>query len=66
MNLVAPGMVRSPLHRDADETALGSVALLGRVGEADEIAAAVLHLADAQFTTGVTLPVDGGFVTGRA
>lgn len=66
VNLVAPGMVRTPLHGDADEDALGAVALLNRVGEADEIAAAVLHLADARFTTGVLLPVDGGYVGGRS
>lgn len=66
VNLVAPGMVRTPLHGDADVDALGAVALLDRVGEVEEIAAAVLHLADADFTTGVILPVDGGFVTGRA
>ena len=66
VNLVAPGMVRTPLHGGHDVDALGDVALLRRVGEADEIAAAVLHLADAAFTTGVILPVDGGFVAGRA
>jgi NAD(P)-dependent dehydrogenase (short-subunit alcohol dehydrogenase family) len=32
----------------------------------DEIAAAVLCLADAEFTTGHTVNVDGGYVTARA
>ncbi len=66
VNAVAPGMVRTPLHGDADDAALGGVALLNRVGEVSEITDAVLHLADAGFTTGVILPVDGGFVGGRA
>lgn len=67
VNLVAPGMVKTPLHgEDPNLQFLGDVAVLRRVGEAEEIAAAVLHLADAEFTTGVILPVDGGFVTGRA
>lgn len=66
VNLVAPGMVHTPLHRDANEEGLASVALLQRVGQAREIADAVLYLADARFTTGHILNVDGGFVTGRS
>jgi NAD(P)-dependent dehydrogenase (short-subunit alcohol dehydrogenase family) len=33
---------------------------------AEEIAEAVRYLASARFVTGHILPVDGGFVTGRA
>ncbi len=66
VNAVAPGMVRTPLHEGMDDSALASVALLNRVGDVSEITDAVLHLADAAFTTGVILPVDGGFVSGRA
>jgi NAD(P)-dependent dehydrogenase (short-subunit alcohol dehydrogenase family) len=66
VNMVAPGVVRTPLHADVDIDAFGGVALLNRVGEADEIAEAVRYLASAQFVTGHVLPVDGGFVTGRA
>ncbi len=65
VNLVAPGMVRTPLHGDADVDSFGGVALLQRVAEADEIAQAVLYLARAEFITGHILPVDGGFVSGR-
>ena len=50
--------------RDPDY--LGSVALLNRVGEAQEIADAVVHLAEAEFTTGHILNVDGGLVGGHA
>ena len=66
VNLVAPGVVRTPLHEATEVDAFGEVALLNRVGEAHEIAEAVLYLATAQFTTGHLLNVDGGFVTGRA
>ena len=66
VNLVAPGVIRTPLHESIEVDAFGEVALLNRVGEAHEIAEAVLYLAGAQFTTGHLLNVDGGFVTGRA
>jgi NAD(P)-dependent dehydrogenase (short-subunit alcohol dehydrogenase family) len=66
VNLVAPGVVRTPLHSGADVDAYGGLALLDRVGEVNEITQAVLYLADATFVTGHVLPVDGGFVAGRA
>jgi NAD(P)-dependent dehydrogenase (short-subunit alcohol dehydrogenase family) len=66
VNAIAPGFVRTPLHAGYDVDGLGGLALLGRVGEVSETTAAVLYLADAGFTTGHILRVDGGFVTGRA
>jgi NAD(P)-dependent dehydrogenase (short-subunit alcohol dehydrogenase family) len=65
VNAVAPGIIRTPMVDGADLDALGRVALMDRIGEVEEIAAAVLYLADATFTTGHILPVDGGFVAGR-
>ena len=37
---------------------------MGRLGEPDEVASAILFLAsdDASFITGAVLPVDGGFL----
>ncbi|MBT5469034.1 MAG: SDR family oxidoreductase [Nitrospina sp.] len=66
VNLVAPGMIRTPLWGDANVDDFGGVALLNRVGEVQEITEAVFSLATAGFTTGVILPVDGGYVHGRA
>jgi NAD(P)-dependent dehydrogenase (short-subunit alcohol dehydrogenase family) len=66
VNAVAPGIVRTPIYGDADVDAFGGVALMNRVGEVQEITEAVIHLATASFTTGVILPVDGGYVHGRA
>jgi NAD(P)-dependent dehydrogenase (short-subunit alcohol dehydrogenase family) len=66
VNAVAPGVVRTPLYGDADVDAFGGLALMNRVGEVEEITDAILHLATAGFTTGVILPVDGGYVHGRA
>jgi len=66
VNAVAPGIIRTPIYGDADVDAFGGVALMNRVGEVQEITEAVIHLATASFTTGVILPVDGGYVHGRA
>jgi len=66
VNLVAPGVVRSPLHEGVNVDDFGGIALMKRVGEVEEIANAVMYLAEAEFTTGHILNVDGGFVTGRA
>jgi len=65
VNMVAPGVVRTPLQGD-DVDAYGGLALLNRVGESEEISEAVLYLIEAAFVTGHILPVDGGFITGRA
>lgn len=66
VNAVAPGIIRTPLFGDGDETASARLALLNRIGEVSETTAAVLFLADADFTTGHIFPVDGGFISGRA
>lgn len=66
VNAVAPGVIRTPIYGDADVDALGATALLNRAGEVGEVTEAVIHLADANYTTGVIMPVDGGYVHGRA
>lgn len=66
VNAIAPGIIRTPIYGDADVDALGGVALMNRVGEVQEITEAVIYLATASFTTGVIMPVDGGYVHGRA
>ncbi len=66
VNAVAPGIIRTPIYGDADVDAFGGIALMNRVGEVQEITEAVIHLATASFTTGVIMPVDGGYVHGRA
>ncbi|MFF4394148.1 SDR family NAD(P)-dependent oxidoreductase [Streptomyces sp. NPDC001480] len=64
VNLVAPGTVRTSAWegRDDDLDAVRALYPLGRVGEPDDIAAAVAFLAsgDAAWITGTTLVVDGG------
>ena len=65
VNIVAPGIIRTPIHNGYDVDQLAGLHLLNRVGEVQEVVDAVLHLADAEFTTGVNLPVDGGHIAGR-
>lgn len=66
VNMVAPGIIRTPLHADFDVDTLGGIALMNRVGEVQEITEAVIYLASATFTTGVIMAVDGGYQHGRA
>ena len=40
--------------------------VINRIGEVEEITDAVMHLVTATFTTGVIMPVDGGYVHGWA
>jgi 3-oxoacyl-[acyl-carrier protein] reductase len=65
VNSVAPGYLRTEMSHGLDEAQLGQIARrtpVGRLGEPDDVAAAVLFLAspDARFITGQTLVVDGG------
>lgn len=73
VNAVLPGAIDTPLLRrsfarqaDPEATAAASRARhpLGRFGRAEEVADAILYLAGdaAGFTTGVSLPVDGGWL----
>jgi len=63
VNTLAPGVIRTPLSGDAD--AMASIHPLGRIGEVRDTSDAVLFLARADFVTGITLPVDGGYSHGR-
>jgi NAD(P)-dependent dehydrogenase (short-subunit alcohol dehydrogenase family) len=69
VNAIAPGWIRTDLTsalQDDDERSgdIVSRTPLGRWGETDDVTGAVVFLAgpDAAFVTGVTLPVDGGYL----
>lgn len=68
VNSVHPGFIRTPILDQAKGTeiwdAMTSSTPMGRLGEPEEIAAAVAYLAsdDASFVTGAELYVDGGFI----
>jgi NAD(P)-dependent dehydrogenase (short-subunit alcohol dehydrogenase family) len=71
-NVVAPGTIRTRVWTEGGPDRLEVLNRLarmypaGRVGEPEDIAAAVAFLAsdDASWITGVVLPVDGGVMTG--
>jgi len=73
VNTLAPGAIDTPLlrrsfarHGDPEplREALRQRHAMKRFGEADEVAASALFLAsdEASFTTGIVLPVDGGWL----
>jgi meso-butanediol dehydrogenase / (S,S)-butanediol dehydrogenase / diacetyl reductase len=69
VNAVAPATIRTRVWEDQEGGADRLVPLypLGRVGEPDDVAAAVAFLAsdDAAWITGHVLPVDGGLLLAR-
>jgi NAD(P)-dependent dehydrogenase (short-subunit alcohol dehydrogenase family) len=68
VNSVHPGFIRTPILDQAKGTeiwdAMTASTPMGRLGEPEEIAAAVAYLAsdDASFVTGLELDVDGGYI----
>jgi 3-oxoacyl-[acyl-carrier protein] reductase len=65
VNSVAPGYLRTEMSHGLDEDQLGQIARrtpLGRLGEPDDVARAVLFLTDPanKFLTGQVIVVDGG------
>lgn len=65
VNAVAPGIIKTPMHAVETHDFLDKLHPLGRMGEAQEVADAVLYLERAAFVTGETLHVDGGQHAGR-
>jgi NAD(P)-dependent dehydrogenase (short-subunit alcohol dehydrogenase family) len=70
VNCVAPGLVRSfssqPLWKDPEVLANVRADIpLGRIGEPDDVAGAVILLASRAggYMTGITIPIDGGKTT---
>ncbi|MES2148921.1 MAG: SDR family oxidoreductase [Pseudomonadota bacterium] len=64
-NIVAPGMVDTPLHKNDPRDFLESMSPMGQIASAEEIADAVVYLTEAKQVTGEVLHVDGGAHIGK-
>jgi NAD(P)-dependent dehydrogenase (short-subunit alcohol dehydrogenase family) len=64
-NAVAPGIVDTPMHKDASKDALNRLQPMGKIASIKDIADAVLYLSQADQVTGEVLHVDGGAHAGR-
>lgn len=65
VNCVAPGVVETDMCANVDPEILQAMAeenCVGRNGKPEDVARAMLYLADADFVTGQVLPVNGGLV----
>ncbi len=65
VNAVAPGVIKTAMHKPETHASLARLHPLGRMGEVQEIVEAVLYLESATFVTGETLHVDGGAHAGH-
>jgi len=65
VNVVAPGIVDTPLHKNSPKEFLRTLSPLGQVSSAKDIAEAVFYLTEASQITGEVLHVDGGAHLGR-
>ena len=66
VNCVAPGVIDTDMVQVLGQETLDDLAHnaipLGRLGKPEEIARTVLYLAQAEYTTGQVISVDGGFI----
>ena len=65
VNCVAPGVIDTDMVQVLGKDTLDMLAQeipLGRLGQPEEIAETILHLASATYTTGQVFSVDGGFI----
>lgn len=65
VNALAPGVIRTDMVADlteADLEVLRQQTPLERIGTPEDVAGAMVYLAEADFITGQVLPVNGGFV----
>jgi NAD(P)-dependent dehydrogenase (short-subunit alcohol dehydrogenase family) len=65
VNVVAPGIVDTPMHKNNPKDFLRTLSPLGQIASAKDIAEAVFYLTEASQITGEVLHVDGGAHLGR-
>ena len=65
VNCVSPGVILTDMCSNLDEETLASLAddtPVGRNGTPEDVAKAMVYLAEATFVTGQVLPVNGGYI----
>lgn len=65
VNVVAPGIVDTPLHEHDPKEFLKTLSPMGVISDVQDIVDAVLYLTEAKTVTGEVLHVDGGAHVGR-
>ena len=65
VNAVAPGTIKTPMHRPDTFAQLDALHPVGHVGEISDIVGAIMYLELAPFVTGEILHVDGGQSAGH-
>jgi NAD(P)-dependent dehydrogenase (short-subunit alcohol dehydrogenase family) len=65
VNMVAPGMVDTPMHATGDKNVLATLSPLHGISNVDEIVDAVVYVTEAPRVTGETIRVDGGGHLGK-
>lgn len=65
VNVVAPGIIDTPMHPKENHPFLNGLSPAGRIGTPAEVAAAVLYLDDSTFVSGEVLHLDGGAHAGK-
>jgi len=65
VNVVAPGIVDTPLHKNNPKDFLKTLAPMGTISQVEDIANAVVYLTEATQVTGEVLHVDGGSHNGK-
>ena len=65
VNVVAPGVVDTPLQKNSPKEFLRTLSPLGQISGAQDIAEAVFYLTEASQVTGEVLHVDSGAHLGR-
>ena len=70
VNAIGPGLIATPLNERARQNPdymaqFGDRIPIGRIGTPDDIAGPAVFLASdlARYVTGITMPVDGGFLS---
>ncbi len=65
MNIVAPGVVDTPLHENDSKDYLKTLSPMGSISKSQEIVDAIIYLTEAPHVTGEVLHVDGGSHIGK-